>query len=107
MSARCDLTGKGLVIGNKVSHSQRKTKKAFKVNLQKVSLNSDALGKVSLKLAVSTLRSVDHNGGLDKYLLKTSNGKLTDKGKKLKKKIIAALEGSKDAKEADTKKKAA
>lgn len=102
MAARCDLTNKGLQVGNNVSHSQRKTKRAFKVNLQKVTLHSEAIGKISLRIAASTLRSIDHNGGIDNFLLKTSNTKLTAGAVKIKKKIIAAQEGSKDTTKADT-----
>ena len=75
-------------VGNKVSHSNIKTKRSFKVNLQKYSLFSEALNKtVPLKIAVSTLRSIEHNGGLDAYLLKTSNRKLSEEAIALKKKI--------------------
>jgi len=96
MSARCSLTNKGLQIGHKVSHSNVKTKRAFKVNLQNYSLYSEALKTtVNLKVAVSTLRSVEHNGGLDEFLITTSNRKLTAEAITLKKKIKKALEGSK------------
>lgn len=107
MAARCDLTNKGLMVGHKVSHSQVKTKKAFKVNLQKVTLRSEAIGKISLRIATSTLRSIDHNGGIDAYLLKTSSTKLTPEGVKLKKKVLAYLEGSKTAGKKSDKKEAA
>ena len=103
MSAKCQITGKRMLTGNKVSHSQIKTKRVYKVNLQKVSLFSDALKqKLSLKIATSTLRSIDHNGGIDNFLLKSSNKELTDFAKKLKKKIVNALEGSEDENGSDT-----
>lgn len=96
MSATCALTKKGLQIGHKVSHSNIKTKRSFNVNLQNYSLYSDVLKqKVSLKIAVSTLRTIEHNGGLDTFLLKTSNRKLTAEAITLKKKIKKAQEGSK------------
>ena len=73
MSRICELTGKGRQVGNNVSHANNKTKRAFLPNLQNVTLISDALEK-GVKLRVSThgLRSVEHNGGLDNWLLKTS-----------------------------------
>ncbi len=97
MSARCSITNKRMRVGNKISHSNIKTKRSFKVNLQNYSLYSNALGKtVPLKLAVNTLRSIEHNGGLDEYLLTTSNRKLSEEAISLKKKIKKAKEGSKE-----------
>lgn len=91
MSKRCDLTGTGPQSGNKVSHSNRKTRRRFEPNLHTVSLHSEALGQsVSLRVTAATLRSVDHNGGLDGFLTGTANTKLTEEAQKLKKKIKAA-----------------
>ena len=74
MSKRCAITGKTIQFGNNVSHSQRKTRRRFNPNIQAVSLLSDTLSKrFKLNVTVSTLRSIEHNGGLDGYLLKTSN----------------------------------
>ncbi len=93
MARRCDLTGKGSQNGHKVSHSNRKTKRLFRLNLQHVSLKSDALGnEIPLRIPVSTLRSIDHNGGLDGYLLAVSARKLTPEARTLKRKIQRALE---------------
>src|SRR5690242_21592611 len=80
MSRVCELTGKGRQVGNNVSHANNKTKRTFLPNLQNVTLISDALG-TSVKLRVSThgLRSVEHVGGLDNWLLKTSDDKLSAK----------------------------
>ena len=88
MSRVCELTGKGRLVGNNVSHANNKTKRTFLPNLQNVTLISDALGQ-SVKLRVSThgLRSVEHVGGLDNWLLKTSDDKLSPKVRKLKKEI--------------------
>src|SRR5207253_3084239 len=85
MSRVCELTGKGRLVGNNVSHANNKTKRTFLPNLQNVTLISDALG-TSVKLRVSThgLRSVEHVGGLDNWLLKTSDEKLSSKVRKLK-----------------------
>ena len=91
MSKRCDLTGTGPQSGNKVSHSNRKTRRRFEPNLHTVSLHSEVLGKaVSLRVTAATIRSVDHNGGLDNFLLTTASTKLTEEAQKLKKKIKAA-----------------
>lgn len=92
MSRRCTLTGKSAQFGNNVSHSNRRTRRRFNPNVQGVSLASDALGQnVTLKIPVSTLRSIEHNGGLDGYLLKTSSLKLTPEAVALKNKIKKAL----------------
>src|SRR3954454_20142558 len=88
MSRVCELTGKGRQVGNNVFHAHNKNKRTFLPNLQNVTLISDALGQ-SVKLRVSThgLRSVEHVGGLDNWLMKTSDGKLSPKVRKLKKEI--------------------
>ncbi len=91
MSKRCDLTGVGPQSGNKVSHSNRKTRRRFEPNLHTVSLHSEVLGQsVSLRVTAATLRSVDHNGGFDNFLTTTSSLKLTEEAQKLKKKIKLA-----------------
>ena len=89
MSRVCELTGKGRQVGNNVSHANNKTKRTFLPNLQNVTLISDALGQ-SVKLRVSThgLRSVEHVGGLDNWLLKTSDEKLSTKVRKLKRELV-------------------
>ena len=88
MSRICELTGKGRLVGNNVSHANNKTKRTYLPNLQNVTLMSDALGR-SIKLRVSThgLRSVEHVGGLDNWLAKTSNEKLSLKARRLKREI--------------------
>ncbi len=88
MSRICELTGKTRLVGNNVSHAKNRTKKTFLPNLQNVTLLSDTLGK-GVKLRVSThgLRSVEHVGGLDNWLLKTSDDKLSLRVKRLKKEI--------------------
>lgn len=98
MSRRCDLTGKGIQSGNNVSHSNRKTRRRFLPNLRQVSLLSDALGQqICLRICAHTLRSVEHNGGLDGYLLGTSNLKLTDEARRIKRRVKKALTGKKSA----------
>ena len=88
MSRICELTGKGRLVGNNVSHANNKTKRTFLPNLQNVTLISDALNQ-SVKLRVSThgLRSVEHVGGLDNWLLKTSDEKLSLNARRLKREI--------------------
>lgn len=96
MARRCTLTGKGVQSGNMVSHSKRKTRRRFLPNVQHIGLLSEILGcNVRLRIAANTLRSIEVNGGLDAYLLSTSNLKLTPEGVSLKrrlKKAIAAQE---------------
>lgn len=92
MSRRCSLTGKGVQSGNKVSHSNHKTRRRFRPNIQVASLQSEALGvAVRLKVTPATLRSVEHKGGLDAFLLNTSNLKLPEEAKKLKRRVLRAL----------------
>jgi large subunit ribosomal protein L28 len=98
MSRVCELTGKGRQVGNNVSHANNKTKRVFLPNLQDVTLISDALER-SVKLRVSThgLRSVEHVGGLDNWLMKTSDEKLSLKARKLKRELAKKLSESKAA----------
>lgn len=92
MARKCALTGRGVMTGNNVSHAHNKSRRRFLPNLQDVSLMSDGLGHaVGMRVCASTLRTVEHNGGLDAYLLGTSNRKLTDEAQKLKRRIKRAL----------------
>ena len=88
MSRICELTGKGRQVGNNVSHANNKTKRVFLPNLQNVTLMSDGLDR-SFKFRVSTngLRSVEHVGGLDNWLLKTADEKLSDTAVKVKREL--------------------
>jgi len=91
MSRRCEISGKGVLTGNNVSHAQNKTRRRFLPNLQVTTFLSDALGeKVKLKLSSPTSRAIDKNGGLDSSLLTCPDDKLTDKAIKLKSKIRKA-----------------
>ncbi len=91
MSRICELTGKGRQVGHNVSHANNKTKRVFLPNLQNVTLLSEKLDK-SFKFRVSThgLRSVEHNGGLDNWLLKTSDEKLSPAARKVKRELKKA-----------------
>jgi large subunit ribosomal protein L28 len=92
MSRRCAVTGTGTQFGHKVSHSNRKTKTRFLPNLQHVSLISDALGvTITLRVTAATLRSIEHNGGLDNYLLSHSERKMTPEAARLKRQIKRKL----------------
>ena len=89
MAMKCELTGKTFQTGNNVSHAKNRTKRRFKPNLQNISFLSEILGqKFQLKVAVSTVRTVEKKGGLDEFLMNTPNSKLPLKAKKLKKTII-------------------
>ena len=91
MSRICELTGKGRQVGHNVSHANNKIKRVFLPNLQNVTLLSEKLDR-SFKFRVSTqgLRSVEHNGGLDNWLLKTSDAKLSPRARKVKREITKA-----------------
>ncbi len=91
MSKKCEISGTGVMSGNNVSHANNKTRRRFLPNLQVVSLLSEKLGKVfKLKICSKTLRSIEHNGGLDAYLESTSNSKLSAEAVKIKKQISKA-----------------
>ena len=91
MSRICELTGKGRLVGNNVSHANNKTKRVFLPNLQNVTLLSETLDRrVKLRVSTAGLRSVEHNGGLDNWLMKTKAEKLSDKAAKLKREIAKA-----------------
>jgi large subunit ribosomal protein L28 len=89
MSWRCDLTGKGPLVGHKVSHSNIKTKRRFMPNLRNVTLISDTLDrKVRVRVSANALKSVDHRGGLDAFLLKANDVDLAPKMLELKRQIV-------------------
>jgi large subunit ribosomal protein L28 len=98
MSRICELTGKGRQVGHNVSHANNKTKRTFLPNLQNVTLMSETLEK-SVRLRVSThgLRSVEHVGGLDNWLVKTSDDKLSLRARRLKRDIAKKLSAAASA----------
>ncbi len=88
MSRRCVISGKGVLSGNNVSHANNKTRRRFLPNIQETSLMSDSLGRmVRLKVTPRGIRTIEHHGGLDAYLLKTSAAGLSTKIARLKKAI--------------------
>ncbi|WP_299137930.1 50S ribosomal protein L28 [uncultured Tateyamaria sp.] len=91
MSRVCELTGKGPMVGNNVSHAKNRTRRRFLPNLNDVTLQSETLGRgVKLRISASALRSVDHRGGLDAYLAKAKDIELSDRALKVKKEIAKA-----------------
>ncbi len=91
MSRRCSLTGKGVLTGNNVSHANNKSRRRFLPNLQVVSIFSETLQEmVKLRVAASTIRSIEHNGGIDAYLTSTADAKLSDELRRLKKRMRKA-----------------
>ena len=89
MSRRCALTGKAVQSGNLVSHSNHKTRTRFLPNLVNVSLISDSLQRsVRLRIAAAALRSVEHRGGLDAFLIKAGDADLSDSALALKREIV-------------------
>lgn len=90
MSRVCELTGKSVMSGNNVSHAMNRTRRRFLPNLQQVSLPSEVLGRVlKLRISANALRSVEHNGGIDAFLIKAKDTQLSGKARKLKKQIAA------------------
>ena len=88
MSRRCELTGKGALVGHTVSHSNIKTKRRFLPNLVNVTMMSDALGRsVRLRISTNALKTVDRRGGLDAFLIKAKPDELSLKAKRLKREI--------------------
>src|SRR5690348_17629794 len=88
MSRRCELTAKGPRVGHKVSHSNIKTKRRSLPNLCNVTFQSDALGRnIRLRVSTNALKSVDHNGGLDAYLIKARADALSPRALELKRQI--------------------
>lgn len=91
MAKRCPITGKGVQAGNTVSHAKNATRRRFMPNLQNVSLMSEILGNlVHFRISANGLRTIEHNGGLDNYLLSTPNSRLTAEAKEIKDRILKA-----------------
>jgi large subunit ribosomal protein L28 len=100
MSRRCQITGKGVLTGNNVSHANNKTRRRFLPNLQETALLSDALGHaVRLRLSTRAIRTVEHNGGIDAFLLSTPDRRLPDEARALKRRIVRAA-AARDARSA-------
>jgi large subunit ribosomal protein L28 len=90
MARKCPITGKGVQVGNNVSHSNRKTKRRFLPNLQTISLLSDSIGSVRMRLSTNAIRTIEHNGGLDAFLKSTPDRKLSPEIRRLKRRVEGA-----------------
>lgn len=91
MARRCQISGKGVLTGNNVSHANNKTRRRFLPNLQQTSMLSETLGQsVRLRLTPHAIRTIESKGGLDAYLMGRTNSKLTDEGRRLKRRIVKA-----------------
>lgn len=92
MARRCELTGKGVMTGNNVSHALNRTRRRFLPNLVQVTLISDVLGRsVKMRISAHALRTVEHRGGLDAFLIKAPEAELGTAARGLRKEIRAAL----------------
>ena len=93
MARRCALTGKGVQTGNNVSHAHNKTRRRFLPNLQPAAVLSDALGQTfRMRICVQALRTIEHKGGLDAFLLNTRDSKLSEEARRLKRRVRKAVE---------------
>ena len=91
MAWKCDICGKRPLVGNNVSHANNRTRRRFLPNLQEASLLSDVLGvPVRMRLSTRAIRTIEHNGGIDAYLLSTRTGRLSDDAKALKRRLLRA-----------------
>jgi large subunit ribosomal protein L28 len=98
MARRCAFTGKGVQSGNNVSHANNKTRRRFLPNIQETALYSDALGRmVRVKISTRAIRTVEHNGGLDAFLLGTADAQLDPEAVRLKKRIAKAAAANQDS----------
>ncbi len=92
MTRCCEVTGKSVMTGNNVSHAHNKTRRRFLPNLQVTSLFSEALGKmVRLRISSQALRTIEHKGGLDVFLVAAKDVQLSDNMRRVKKRIKKAL----------------
>jgi len=98
MARRCEVTGKGTQFGNNVSHANNRTRRRFQPNLQETSLLSDALGRmIRLRLSVHAIRSIEHRGGLDTFLLTSRDAVLSLDARRIKNQIAKAREAAQAA----------
>ena len=95
MARRCELTGKAVMAGNNVSHANNKTRRRFLPNICNVTLQSDSLGRsVRLKVSAKALRSVEHRGGLDAFLMKARDEELSPRALELKRQLVKQASAS-------------
>lgn len=91
MARRCSITGKAVMSGNNVSHSKRRTRRRFLPNLQNVTVRSAVMGDIRMRVTTNAVRTIEHNGGLDSYLLDTPNSRLSADSLDLKKRLIKQM----------------
>ncbi|WP_037458467.1 50S ribosomal protein L28 [Skermanella stibiiresistens] len=93
MARRCAVTGKGVMFGNNVSHANNKNRRRFHPNLQETSLLSDALGgMIRLRLSTNAIRTIEHKGGLDAFMLDAKDVNLSLEARRIKRRIVAKVE---------------
>jgi large subunit ribosomal protein L28 len=90
MARRCAITGKGVQVGHNVSHANNKTKRRFLPNLQNISVLSDVLGPIRLRISAAAIRTIEHKGGIDAFLRSTPHQELTSEVRRLKRRVEAA-----------------
>ena len=90
MARKCPVTGKGVQVGHNVSHSNIKTKRRFLPNLQTISLLSDVLGPVRLRISTAAIRTIEKNGGIDAFLRGRRDAELSPEIRRLKRRIVTA-----------------
>ena len=92
MAKRCQITGKGVMTGNNVSHAKNRTRRRFLPNLQQTSMESEILGRsVSLRVSTSAIRTIEKHGGLDAFLMQARNAELADDARALKREMLASF----------------
>lgn len=89
MARKCAITGKGVQVGHNVSHANNKTKRRFLPNLQKISVLSDVLGPMRMRITAAAIRTIEHKGGIDAFLRDTPDRKLTPEIRRLKRRVEA------------------
>jgi large subunit ribosomal protein L28 len=90
MARKCAITGKGVLVGNNVSHANNKTKRRFLPNLQQVLVLSDVLGPIRLRITAAAVRTIEHKGGIDAFLRTTPDRELSPEIRRLKRRVEAA-----------------
>lgn len=90
MSRKCELTGKTVLVGNNVSHSNRRTRRRYLPNLHRVTLMSEVLGPIKMRISANALKSIDMHGGIDMFLMAKSDETLSLKASQIRKKIKLA-----------------
>ena len=90
MAKRCQITGKGVMTGNNVSHAKNRTRRRFLPNLQHTSMQSEILGRtISLRVTTSAIRTIEKHAGLDAFLMQARNAELADDARALKREMLA------------------